>query len=106
MLEFLFVFAIMFAMVAMLIGFLYIPILIANARGICGGERATIIILSWLGIFFGITWFVALILSLIWQGKCAEPLNNLDYLEKVAKLYKEKVITKAQYEAFKEKLLG
>lgn len=104
--EFLFAFAVVFALVALLLGFIYIPIMIANARGICGGERTAIIILSWLGIFFGVTWLVALILSLVWTGKCAYGLDNLDRLEKLSKLYKDKTITKAEFETMKSKLLN
>lgn len=98
-------FIIMFALVMLCIAILCIPILIANARGICGSEKIAIIVLSWLGIFFGITWFVALILSLIWQGGCIDGKDNLDRLEKLSKLYKEKVITKEEYEKMKSRLL-
>lgn len=101
MLEFLFFFMI----IMLLIGFISIPIMIANARGICGGEKTTIIILSWLGIFFGVTWVVALVLSLIWNGACGIGYTNLDKLEKLSKLYKDKVISKSEYEAMKSKLL-
>lgn len=82
-----------------------IPIMIANARGLTGGEKTTVIILSWLGIFFGVTWIVALILSLVWRGDVLSDLDNLDKLEKLARLYKEKAITEKEYKAMKAKLL-
>lgn len=85
------------------VSFVMIPIMIANARGITGAEKTTIVILSWLGIFFGITWLAALILSLVWGGSSTG--DNLDKLEKLSKLYKSKVITKAEYEKMKAKLM-
>lgn len=103
--EFFLAFLIMFAMVMLCIAIICIPIMIANARGICGGEKTAIIVLSWMGIFFGITWFVALILSLIWRGDCVNGVDNLDRLEKLSRLYKEKAITKDEYEKMKQKLL-
>lgn len=105
MLEFLLVFGIMLAMVMLTIGLICIPIIIANAHGISGGEKIAIIILSCMGIIFGITWFVALILSLVWTGDKSGLIDNMDKLERLAKLYKDKVITKAEYEAAKAKLI-
>lgn len=104
--EFLLVFFMMFILVMICVGIISIPIMIASSRGICGGQRMAIIILSWLGIFFGITWFVALILSLVWNGECVEMGDNLDRLEKLARLYKDKAITKSEYENMKQKLLN
>lgn len=98
-------FILFFMIVMLLIGIISIPIMIAGARGICGGEKATIVILSWLGIFFGVTWVVALILSLLWRGECIVGGSNLDKLEKLAKLYKDKAITKAEFESMKARLL-
>lgn len=97
-------FLIMFCIVVLCVAFLYIPIMIANARGICGTEHTVIVVLSILGIFFGLTWFIALILSLVWDGECLTG-DNLDKLEKLSRLYKEKVITKAEYERMKAKLV-
>ena len=97
-------FLIMFAVVVVGVAIISVPIMIANARGISGGEKVAIIILSILGIFFGITWFVALILSLVWHGDCLSG-DNLDKLEKLSKLYKDKVITKSEYERIKSKLI-
>ena len=102
MLEFLF----FFTLVMVFIGIISIPIMIAGARGICGGRKTTITILSWLGIFLGITWVVALCLSLIWEPECGIGQSNLDKLEKLSQLYKDKVITKAEFESMKSKLLN
>ncbi len=98
-------FFLFFMMIVLLIGLINIPIMIANSRGICGGEKITITILSWLGVFFGVTWVIALILSLLWRGECAVGATNLDKLEQVARLYRTKAITKSEYEKMKSKLL-
>ncbi len=105
MLEVIVAFLIMFCIAVVCVAFLAIPIMIANARGICGGEKTTIVVLSVLGIFFGLTWVVALILSLVWRGDCLGG-DALDKLEKLSKLYKDKVITKSEYEQMKSKLLN
>lgn len=87
------------------------PVMIANARGIGGSQKTIIAVLSWLGLLFGITWLVALILSLVWTGDCSQCQScqtcgsQLDELEKLAKLYKSKVISKTEYEKMKKKLL-
>ena len=102
--ELILAFLIMFAVVVLGVAIISIPIMIANSRGITGGEQVAIVVLSILGIFFGITWFVALILSLVWHGDCLAG-DNLDKLEKLSKLYKDKVITKTEYERMKSKLM-
>lgn len=104
--EFLIVFGIMFLLGLILIGILMIPIWIANARGICGGEKTTITILSWVGIFLGVTWVVALVLSLVWRGECGMRESNLDKLEKLSRLYKNKSITREEYNEIKSRLLS
>ncbi len=104
MLEVIAAFFIMFLIATVAVAIISIPILIANARGICGGEKTAIVLLSILGVFFGITWFVALILSLVWHAECPAG-DDLDKLEKLSKLYKDKVITKSEYERMKSKLL-
>ena len=104
--EFLIVFGIMFLLGLILIGILMIPIWIANARGSCGGEKTTITILSWVGIFFGVTWVVALVLSLVWRGECGMRESNLDKLEKLSRLYKNKSITREEYNEIKSRLLS
>ncbi len=105
MLEVIFAFLIMFCVAVIFVALLSIPILIANARGICGSEHTAIVVLSILGVFFGITWFVALILSVVWKGECMVE-TDLDKLEKASKLYKNKSITKEEYEKIKSKLLS
>ena len=104
--EFLLVFGIMFVLGLILVGILMIPIAIANARGICGGEKTTISILSWMGIFFGVTWVGALVLSLVWRGECGMRESNLDKLEKLSRLYRNKSISREEYNEIKSRLLS
>jgi len=105
--EYLALFLMFMLICAFVCAIICIPVMIANARGICGGQKTIIMVLSWLGIFFGVTWIVALVLSLAWHGDgtgyCCG--GRLDDLEKLAKLYKSKVITKSEYEKMKAKLL-
>ncbi len=105
MLELIVAFLIMFSVTVLCVAILSIPILIANARGICGTDHTIIVVLSILGVLFGVTWFIALIFSVVWQGECMVD-TDLDKLEKAAKLYKNKLITKEEYEKIKSKLLS
>lgn len=89
-----------------------IPIMIAKGRGVSGSELSTITVLSWLGIFLGITWIVALILALVWQpakwldkDSAANAGDIADSLEKLHKLKQKGVITAKEFEAEKKKLL-
>ncbi len=99
-----FLFLIILLLFAIMI--VYIPITIADIRGISAGNRTTIALLSWLGLILGITWFIALILSLVWRGGANLGVNNLDKLESLSRLYKEKAITKAEFEKMKKKLMS
>ena len=83
-----------------------IPIMIAKSRGITGGGMTTIVILSWLGIFFGVTWIIALILSIVWSGDNFTDYDTLDKLEKLSRLHKEGAISKKEFDAMKSKLLN
>lgn len=105
--EYLALFLMFMMVVAFICALIYIPIMIANARGICGTMRTAIIVLAWLGIFFGVTWFVALIMALVWDGDVTyiRGEDNLDKLAKLSKLYRDKAITKPEYEKLKKKLL-
>ncbi len=105
-----FEYLVMFFVCALLFTFVValacLPIMIANARGVDGPRKTAIVALSILGIFCGVTWLAALILALVWRGECECCCGtNLDNLEKLSKLYKAKVITKAEYEKMKAKLI-
>lgn len=107
--EYLALFFMFMLLCAFVCAVICIPVMIANARGICGTQKTIILVLSWLGIFFGVTWLAALILSLAWHGEgqnCYACGSRLDELEKLAKLYKSKVISKSEYDKMKAKLLN
>ena len=108
-------------MLALIIGVIFlgvlitvvrIPIIIAKSRGVTGNEYSIISFLSWFGLVVPILWIIALCLSLIWKPKDwiekKEDKDDfdLDKLAKLHQLYKEKVITKAEYEKQKKKIMG
>lgn len=88
---------------------IHVPVYIARNRGISGGELTTITILSWCGLIFLITWFVALGLALFWDNhKWASHKpkeSELDRLEKAHNLMERGVITKKEYEKMKKELI-
>ena len=43
--------------------------MIAEARGVSGGDLRTVSILSWLSLLVGFTWFIALILALVYRSQ-------------------------------------
>ncbi|NMA32438.1 MAG: SHOCT domain-containing protein [Alphaproteobacteria bacterium] len=103
--------------IVFLIFLIQIPIFIAKGRGLSGTDITTIIVLSWCGLFLGITWFVALIFSLIWAPKAiidgCETCGNIikqqdaaDQIEKLYKLQKRGIITKKEFDAEKKKILS
>ena len=92
-----------------------VPIKIAENRGISGGELNTIKTLSWCGILIGITWIIAIILSLVWQ-----PTNwvekktpnekiilqgNIDVLERLSVLKEKGGISEQEFKKEKDKIL-
>ena len=89
-----------------------IPIVIAKNRGITGGDLTTIGLLSWLGIFFGVTWVVALILAFIWSSEIrvavqdGRAADDIDRLEKLHKLKKSGAISQKEFDTEKKKVLG
>ena len=99
----LFMLLVFIGFILLAIAILRIPIMIADARGITGENRKTIVLLSWLGLILGITWIIALVFSLVWGEDTSS--DNLDKLDKLSRLYKSKAITKSEYEKMKKKLL-
>lgn len=94
-----------------------VPIMIAKARHVSGGELTTVAVLSWCGIFLGITWFIALILALVyqpsnWVNKEESPADmtkvenrNLDDLDKLYQLKEKGALTEAEFQTQKNKIL-
>lgn len=108
---------ILFIIFIVIFCFLIIPIPgnIAANRGISGSELQTIKILSWCGLFWGITWFIALGLALIWKpgkwisdkdtDKQSNTTPDFEKIEKLHSLYISKAITKQEYEKMKKEIL-
>jgi hypothetical protein len=96
--------------IVLFIYLIQVPVFIARGRGISGAELTTITVLSWCGIFFGITWVVALILALVWQpglwlDKGETQGDTADELEKLHKLKQKGIISQKEFDAQKRKLL-
>jgi protein-S-isoprenylcysteine O-methyltransferase Ste14 len=96
------------AVVLIAIFLIQIPMMVARNRNIDGGKYTSIAVLSWFGIICGITWLVALILSLVWAPGADLYANQTDIekLEKLHKLYKSGAINKQEFDAEKKKILG
>jgi len=95
--------------IAFVLFLVQIPIMIAKGRGIGGANLTAIVILSWLGLILGITWIIALILSLVWSGDgslAARSLADMDKLTKLHELKRRGAITQKEYDAQKRKILG
>lgn len=90
-----------------------VPIIIAKKRGMKEGELTTITVLSWCGIFIGITWIIALIFALVWQPTTwidkekihFNDMTNLEILEKLGVLKDKGVITEQEFQREKEKII-
>lgn len=98
----------------MLVCLLQIPGAIAEYRGIKDPELTTISILGWFGVLLGVTWFIALVLSLIYQPKkwvdgadAVEKTRSedMDLLLKLKELQEKGIITQEEFEKHKEKIL-
>ncbi len=106
------VFIFILLIIALGILFLQIPVMIAKNRGITGSELSTISILSWLSILLGITWFIALILALVyqpknWVGKDEDMSEtDLNKLDKLYELKRKGVISDTEYECEKSNILN
>lgn len=107
-------------LLAIIIFVLRLPIIIAQNRGISDSELTTIRILSWVGLLFGFTWVIALILSLVWQpnnwidkSESENKVNsnddksmlNFEKLEKLHSLREKKIITEKEFEQEKKKIM-
>lgn len=108
-----------FAIICFILYFVIsVPITIAKKRGVGGSELTTITILSWCGLLIGVTWFVALVLSLVykpqnWVGETASSgkgqttaTADIDSLLKLNELKDKGIITQQEFEEQKKKLLA
>lgn len=88
---------------------LVLPTEIAQKRGVSKEHRRYIIVLSLLGLLFGVTWVVALILAFVFPSENEKKENEKDNLVKLSmlgKLKKDGVLTDEEFEEEKHKLLG
>ena len=103
--------------IAIIVAIIEIPMSIAKARGITGQQYTIIAILSWCGLIVGVTWFIALIMSLVCTNDTTSPIiklggtgagttNNLEALEKLYELKEKGIITAEEYADQRNKLLG
>lgn len=87
---------------------LVLPTEIAQKRGVSKEHRRYIIVLSLLGLLFGVTWVVALILAFVFPSENEKKENEKDNLVKLSmlgKLKKDGVLTDEEFEEEKHKLL-
>ena len=88
---------------------LRIPIIIAKNRNMPRGDITLIAILSWAGLFFGITWVVALVWSLFGtkldQITAPAASDALEAIKKLSELHEQGLISESEYAAKRKKLL-
>ena len=88
--------------------FIRLPIRIAERRGLTNTQISVVALLSWCGVFFGITWTVALVFSLVWEndGKSDEkrPIDP-DKLLKLNELKEKGLISQAEFDEQKKRML-
>lgn len=92
--------------------FIRIPICMAKARKISGGELTVIACLSWATLITGVTWFIAIGLVLLYQpGKWIDKDKgttnaNLQGLNQLNQLRKDSVLSETEFQREKKKLMG
>lgn len=87
-----------------------IPIIIAQSRSVKASALSGISVLSWLGIFFGITWVAALIWALVEHPEQTQQTqsgknDNIDAIEKLGQLKEQGLLTQDEFEKKKAQLL-
>ncbi len=88
---------------------LRIPIIIAKNRELSTGDVRMIALLSWAGLFFGITWLAALVWAIfgtrIGQMTAPRPADSLEALQKLAQLRDQGLLTEAEYAQKRQSIL-
>lgn len=88
-----------------------IPYKIARSRRMSASDQSWIRILSWLGIFFGLTWILALLWALFGTGDVrVDPYvrrqrSQMDILLKLHALREKGVLSEEEYERKKQEIL-
>ena len=101
----------------------YIPIWIAEHRKVKRENLHIIVLLSWFGLLFGVTWIIAFFLSLVYEGNATDgdrkPASThivvqtrtsslcdpADELEKLAALKEKGCLTEDEFKEQKAKIL-
>lgn len=95
---------------ALLLCILWIPVIISKNRGLDKDQRTGILCCTILGIFFFPVWIVGIILACVLKPKVIEGKKDddtdLERLEKLHRLYKNKIITKAEYDKQRKKIMA
>jgi len=86
--------------------FLYIPIMIAQIRGISEADTSVVAVLSWLGLLFGVTWIIALVLSLVYKPEKSRHFSDIEKLQTLHSLKKAGAISQKEFDAEKKKILS
>jgi len=86
--------------------FLYIPIMIAQIRGVSEADISVVAVLSWLGLLFGVTWFIAMVLALVYKPKKSRHFSDIEKLQTLYGLKKAGAISEKEFDAEKKKILG
>lgn len=97
------------AILALVLYIVWLPVIIAKKRGLDGDQKTGIACCAILGIFFFPLWIVGIILACVLKPKVIEEKDgdtDLERLEKLHTLYKNKVITKAEYDKQREKIMA
>ncbi len=95
--------------IALIVFIITIPAKIARARGISGSELTTISLLCWVSLLVGLTWFIALILALVWQPtnwvEKDEHVTDYDALEKLHSLKERGILSEDEYKKERAKII-
>ena len=105
-----FIFGVIALILFIIIFIIRIPIIVAKKRGLKENDVHVIALLSWVSLFIGITWIVALIMSLVYQPPKPDVnrqsnRNELDELSKLFEMKENGILTQEQFEKAKENLL-
>ncbi len=97
-----------FALVLFILIFIIrIPIIIAKRRNLKESDINVIALLSWISLLVGVTWIIALVMSLVYQPPINKqsPSNDLDELSKLFELKEKGILSQEEFERAKSRVL-
>jgi len=98
------------AILALALCVIWLPITISKKRGLDSEQKTGVACCTILGIFFFPLWIVGIVLACVLKPKVVEDKKDddtdLERLEKLHTLYKNKVITKAEYDKQRKKIMA